>query len=144
MNKFMTQNSYVRWYNDLDMSDIDIVGGKNASLGEMIKNLTNAGIKIPRGFATTAYAYKQFIKVNDLEQPISKILTDYQSGEISLEVAGLNIRKLILNRTFPIVFAESIGNAYDELSKLYNKDELGVAVRSSATAEDLPQASFAG
>ncbi|MFW5971913.1 MAG: phosphoenolpyruvate synthase [Bacillota bacterium] len=138
------QNKYVRWFEDLDSDDLNIVGGKNASLGEMINVLKEKGVKVPDGFATTAEAYWNFLEKNDLENKISEQLKDMNDDKQSLEKTGRNIRKLIKEAEFPAEMADNIGDFYERLSEHYEKKELDVAVRSSATAEDLPEASFAG
>ena len=137
-------DAYIKWFSELEMNDTDQVGGKNASLGEMIKNLKQEGVRVPDGFATTSYGYEEFIRVNKLEQKITGYLEQFHSDEISLQETGQKIRQEILKHTFPTAFAESIGKAYAELSEKYDRSEVDVAVRSSATAEDLPSASFAG
>lgn len=137
-------DEYIKWFSDLEMKDTDLVGGKNASLGEMIKNLKEEGIRVPDGFATTSYGYEEFIRVNKLESTVTGYLEQFHSEDITLQEAGKKIRHEILKQTFPTAFAESIGRAYEELSEKYDRDEVDVAVRSSATAEDLPSASFAG
>jgi pyruvate,water dikinase len=135
---------FICWFTEIGLSDIGQVGGKNASLGEMIKHLKPKGIHIPEGFATTSYAYQYFIDRNKLDQPIRDLLADYNAGKLSLEQAGHSIRQLIIKSTFPTRLAEGIREAYILLSKKYKKTNVDVAVRSSATAEDLPNASFAG
>lgn len=144
-------SQYVLPFSELDLNDVQKVGGKNASLGEMIKHMKPLGIEVPDGFATTSDAYQYFIKANNLEDKIKNCLDDYHSESASLDEAGRKIRQLFTNSTFPIPLAESIQHAYEELSRLYrnlNRSYSGngaaVAVRSSATAEDLPGASFAG
>src|SRR6056297_3232045 len=137
-------DAYIKWFSDLEMKDTGQVGGKNASLGEMIKNLKKEGIRVPDGFATTSYGYQEFIRVNKLESTITGYLDQFHSDKLSLQETGQKIRQEFLKQTFPTAFAESIGKAYEELSEKYGKSEIDVAVRSSATAEDLPTASFAG
>lgn len=137
-------NPFVKRLHEVDNNDVPEVGGKNASLGEMLQQLTPLGIKIPSGFATTAYAYHKVIEANNLREPISKYLDQYHQGKLSVEEAGRAIRNLISNGIFPIPFAESIRDAYARLCSEYNTENVDVAVRSSATAEDLPSASFAG
>lgn len=125
--------------------DIELVGGKNASLGEMLQNLTQLGIKIPGGFIITVEAYREFINYNKLEKEIKKIINSIDFDDIeSLRRGGLGTRQLIKNSKFPKSLSQDIINKYYELSKIYNQDMTDVAVRSSATAEDLPNASFAG
>jgi len=137
-------NSFVRWLNEVENNDVSEVGGKNASLGEMLKHLSPLGINVPRGFATTSNGYYKFLSINNLEKPIREIIDRYHRGEQSVEEAGRAIRKLIVNGIFPIPMAESIRQAYERLCSEYQTENVDVAVRSSATAEDLPSASFAG
>jgi pyruvate, water dikinase len=127
------------------MKDLDLVGGKNASLGEMLQNLTKLGVNIPGGFVITVSAYKEFILHNNLDEKIRDLVRqiDYNSVE-SLRRAGLQVRNLIRNGRFPTALSQEIINAYLELSQIYHQEGTDVAVRSSATAEDLPDASFAG
>lgn len=138
------QNSFISWFSDIDITQIDKVGGKNASLGEMIKKLSYAGVKVPLGFATTALGYKKFLQMNNIEESVRQLIDNYQTGKSGLEATGQKIRKLILKQAFPTAFAESISEAYRQLSRMYDTEETDVAVRSSATAEDLPGTSFAG
>jgi len=146
------QTPYIIPFSDLTIKDVPKVGGKNASLGEMVKHLQPLGVNIPDGFATTSDAYRYFLKSNRLEDDIKKILDEYNSGKIELDEAGRTIRQLFQKSTFPIALAESIQQAYRELSLKFLPDShenpetfcVDVAVRSSATAEDLPHASFAG
>ena len=134
----------VRWFADLDNNDVPSVGGKNASLGEMIKSLNKQKVRVPDGFATTSEAYWQFLEANGIKEKIAGLLDDLRDDKIKLEVAGRKIRRLFAKAEFPGDVREAIGKAYAELSKKYGEDEVDVAVRSSATAEDLPDASFAG
>ncbi|MEZ4671679.1 MAG: phosphoenolpyruvate synthase [Anaerolineae bacterium] len=136
--------TYVRWFEDLNAHDVPIVGGKNASLGEMIRALKPKGIHIPDGFATTAQAYRDFLEFNDLNTVIQDRLQELENGTKTLEETGKTIRRLILHAAFPEDFRDAILHAYAELSQRYNVEHVDVAVRSSATAEDLPTASFAG
>lgn len=127
------------------IGDIELVGGKNASLGEMLQHLSQLGVNIPGGFVITVNAYRQFVAFNTLDQLISDRINEIDYSIIeSLRRAGLQIRNLIRNSKFPPVLSHDIIEAYQTLSKLYNQDGTDVAVRSSATAEDLPDASFAG
>ncbi|MGV3528088.1 MAG: phosphoenolpyruvate synthase [Flavisolibacter sp.] len=127
------------------MNDIQIVGGKNASLGEMLQNLTGLGIQIPGGFVITTTAYYQFIQHNTLDTEIRSLVGGIDFSNIeSLRRAGLSIRNMIRNARFPTSMSGEIIDAYYKLSKAYEQDVTDVAVRSSATAEDLPDASFAG
>lgn len=136
---------YILPLDKVGINDIDRVGGKNASLGEMLQNLSSLGIRIPNGFVITVAAYKKFLEFNDLEETIKKIINtiDYHNIE-SLRRGGLQVRQLLKNSHFPKDLSEMIINAYTELSGNYEQDTTDVAVRSSATAEDLPDASFAG
>ena len=134
----------IRWFSDVDNTDVASVGGKNASLGEMIKHLQPMGINIPQGFATTAKAFERYLEENELITPIQKQLDDYHRGDLTVEEAGRAIRKRIVKGHFPEDLEDSIRQAYQRLCNDYDMDNVDVAVRSSATAEDLPSASFAG
>ena len=136
--------SYIRWFANLTNKDVELVGGKNASLGETIATLTEEGVKVPNGFATTAEAYRQFLQHNDLESQIKSHLADLEADKQSLEQTGKTIRSLFNRAQFPQEIDRSIRQAYRELSQNYDTEEVDVAARSSATAEDLPEASFAG
>jgi len=125
-------------------ADVARVGGKNASLGEMLQHLQTAGIRVPEGFATTARAYWDFLDRNELRDRIANMLRDLEDGSASLAETGKSIRRLIENAQIPDDLAEEICEAYDGLAKESEVEDLPVAVRSSATAEDLPTASFAG
>lgn len=138
------QAQWVRWLETLTIGDTPIVGGKNSSLGEMAQTLRGAGIRLPEGFATTAQAYREFIARNELEGGIRSALAELAAGQASLEESGAKIRGLILGGTFPDKIAEAIRAAYAELCGRLGREDADVAVRSSATAEDLPSASFAG
>jgi len=133
-------------FSELSRGDVAIVGGKNASLGEMIRNLRAQGIRVPAGFATTADAYREFLRANDLEDAITEDLEELSSGRAELSAVGERIRGRILEGELPESLAAAIGRAYRELAEDAGTGEadLPVAVRSSATAEDLPEASFAG
>jgi pyruvate, water dikinase len=129
----------------LDLSKINQVGGKNASLGTMINYLKPLGVKIPDGFAVTVKSYKEFIKYNKLEHKITCLIDKISINDIhSLNKSGSEIRKLISAGVWPSLIKSDIINSYNSLSKKYNLDVVDVAVRSSATCEDLPEASFAG
>lgn len=134
----------IRWFQTLGIKDVPIVGGKNASLGEMLKSLTSKGIKVPDGFATTSQAYWDFLKVNCLDEQCADLIAGMKQKKISLEKVGSSIRRLILASRFPSDLGEEIITAYRLLSQKYRQTHADVAVRSSATAEDLPSASFAG
>ena len=140
-------DKFIYWFDEISRGDIPLVGGKNANLGEMYKNLSSAGIKVPYGFAVSAYAYREFIKANNLDQKIRDILSDLNTSDLSaLEKKGEEIRMLILSSKFPEQMETEIMAAYDKLAEnqKIGVSQLDVAVRSSATAEDLPDASFAG
>jgi pyruvate,water dikinase len=133
---------YVIKLNELGMNDVEIVGGKNASLGEMISNLSNMGVTVPGGFATTAAAYRDFLKANSLDDRINGLLGGLDVDDIeALTSAGAQIRSWILEAPLPQRLMDDIVTAWNEMS---GGNEITVAVRSSATAEDLPDASFAG
>ncbi len=134
----------IEWFENLRRTDVALVGGKNASLGEMVRTLGEKGIKVPPGFATTSDAYWTFIDANGLRAAISELVGDWESGHATLAETGTAIRALILKGRFPADIAQQISEAYRELSRRAGKTEVDVAVRSSATAEDLPDASFAG
>ena len=166
---------FVLWFEEVGMSDVSLVGGKNASLGEMIQQLTPKGINVPGGFATTAYGYRYFMEQAGLEAKLRQLFADLDVEDLSnLRSRGQQARSLILNTPFPLEFETSIVNAYSQLCQRYSLDSeacslplgetaicdrfegeakefcekycynVDVAVRSSATAEDLPDASFAG
>ncbi|MBN2602879.1 MAG: phosphoenolpyruvate synthase [Candidatus Thermoplasmatota archaeon] len=135
---------FVKWFEDLKIEDVPSVGGKNASLGEMIRNLGERGVSVPGGFAVTAYAYKYMIEKAGVDVRIKEILSDLNTHDVhNLAERGQKIRELIKNTSIPPELEESIRNHYREMEKRYGKN-VDVAVRSSATAEDLPDASFAG
>jgi pyruvate,water dikinase len=136
--------SYVRWLENLGSQDVKLVGGKNASLGEMIGTLKEEGIQVPDGFATTAEAYWKFVRENELTGKLEALLHDLKNRKKPLEKVGQAIRSLFLHAEFPEDIAQDIRKAYRELGRRYGAEEVDVAVRSSATAEDLPEASFAG
>jgi pyruvate, water dikinase len=135
---------YIRWLESLGSHDVSLVGGKNASLGEMIQHLQEAGIRVPEGFATTAQAYWDFLEANDLKEKITQQLEALSNGEQELAQAGKTIREWFYQAEFPPPLAQAITQAYCELADRTGRQDLDVAVRSSATAEDLPEASFAG
>jgi len=136
--------SFIRWFETISQHDVPLVGGKNASLGEMITTLKKKGIRVPDGFATTAQAYWDFLDSNQLKEEISSILKALKQKKLPLKVAGRSIRQKITHAEFSSEFAKEIEEAYLTLGKRYKKKNIHVAVRSSATAEDLPDASFAG
>ncbi|PQJ35213.1 phosphoenolpyruvate synthase [Salinibacter sp. 10B] len=134
----------VRRFDTLTNDDVAIVGGKNASLGEMIGALKEEGIRVPDGFATTAEAYWRYLDANDLRDQIQAELDAMEAGEQSLDATGTAIRDLIRGGTFPSEIADAIRSAYRTLSENYDAEAIDIAARSSGTAEDLPEASFAG
>jgi len=141
----MTENTdYVRWFEDVGMDDIQEVGGKNAALGAMIQELQDEGIRVPEGFATSSQVYWEVIRQNSLDDFITARLDDLQQGRKKLSEVGRAIRNRILQASWPQEIARAIREAYQQLCKRYGTDAVDVAVRSSATAEDLPDASFAG
>ncbi|MEM8720496.1 MAG: phosphoenolpyruvate synthase [Cyanobacteria bacterium P01_G01_bin.39] len=164
-NQQEKEQALVLWFEDVGMSDVSLVGGKNASLGEMIGQLTPQGINVPGGFATTAYAYRYFIQQAGLESRLRQLFADLDVSDLrNLRSRGKQARALILNTPFPPELEVAISQAYNQLCERYSIDfsyceqfegsekevckkytsDVDVAVRSSATAEDLPDASFAG
>ncbi|MBN9035101.1 MAG: phosphoenolpyruvate synthase [Rhizobiales bacterium] len=136
--------SPVIWFEKLGRGDVAQVGGKNASLGEMVQTLSPKGIRVPPGFATTAGAYWDYVEANDLGGEIGALLAQLAEGRATLAETGREIRALILRGEWPEDAAAAIAQAYRELCERTGKADVDVAVRSSATAEDLPDASFAG
>ena len=140
----MTTSRYIRWFRDLAISDIGLVGGKNASLGEMYRELTLKGIRIPNGFAVTAEAYREFLNVHSLRERLRTALLGLDTRNLpDLAERGRRLRDAILATPFPNDLQQEIIEAYAILCREYGP-ETDTAVRSSATAEDLPTASFAG
>ena len=136
---------YILSLKDVGMNDVDKVGGKNASLGEMIKHLDEAGVLVPGGFATTAEAFRDFLECDNLGNNINNRLDSLDVSDIGeLVVVGKEIRQSILDTKFSDEFLEQIKVAFSLMERAYSGNEFSVAVRSSATAEDLPTASFAG
>ncbi len=134
----------VLWYSELGMHDVEIVGGKNASLGEMIQNLAKSGVKVPDGYATTAAAYREFLAHEGLAGRINAQLDTLDVDDVqALAKTGKAIREAVMKAPFPAALEKEIRSAYDKLLA-ESGAEISVAVRSSATAEDLPDASFAG
>ena len=158
------ERAFVLWFEEVGMADVSLVGGKNASLGEMIQQLTPQGINVPGGFAITAHAYRYFIQQAGLETRLRQLFADLDVENVAnLQSRGKQARTLIFNTPFPSELKDAIAQAYTQLCQRYNSDRecdryegaqkeecqqysynLDVAVRSSATAEDLPDASFAG
>ena len=135
---------FVRRFSELGMGDVATVGGKNASLGEMVAQLAERGVRVPNGFATTADAYRHYLRHNDLESRIRETLEPLDTNDVAaLERVGRQIREWVAEGEMPDDLAEEIVAAYRELGEEYGENP-DVAVRSSATAEDLPTASFAG
>ena len=136
---------FVLWFDQVNNNDVAMVGGKNASLGEMYTTLTGKGIRVPNGFVVTAYAYRYFIEKAGLISFIKDTLKDLNTEDIKdLQKKGKAIREKIIKADIPKEIEVEIAKAYDDLSNAYKMKEADVAVRSSATAEDLPGASFAG
>lgn len=136
--------NYVLWYKELGMGDVNQVGGKNASLGEMISNLSSVGVQVPNGYATTSYAFNEFLEQSGLEQRIHELLDVLDIDDLTaLSAAGEKIRNWIIETPFQPAFEAEMERAYVELAGELG-DEASFAVRSSATAEDMPDASFAG
>ncbi|MFW5746197.1 MAG: phosphoenolpyruvate synthase [Nanoarchaeota archaeon] len=135
---------FILWFDQIGIEDVPLVGGKNASLGEMYRNLTPKGVRVPNGFAVTAYAYRYLLKKTDAVDKIRDILSDLDTKDMkNLAERGHKVRSLIRNLEFPEELRSSIIDAYKNLEKQYG-EHVDTAVRSSATAEDLPDASFAG
>ena len=138
------EKNYIRWFGEISIDDLPLVGGKNASLGEMYRELTPRGVRVPNGFAITADAYRDFLKAAGLESILRELLTDLDTRNVEeLRNTGRRIRHAILSADLPASLEIEIMTAYDALSA-EPMSEPAVAVRSSATAEDLPDASFAG
>jgi pyruvate,water dikinase len=159
------EKGLILWFEEVRISDISLVGGKNASLGEMIQQLIPKGVNVPTGFATTAYAYRHFVESAGLETKLRELFADLDVEDVNnLRKRGKQARSLILDTPFPPELEEAIINAYRKLCERYTVSsnfcdqfsleykaecqrylaDIDVAVRSSATAEDLPDASFAG
>lgn len=140
----MEKKNFVKWYSEISIVDVPIVGGKNAALGEMYSNLVPLGINVPDGFALTAEAYRHFFKKTGLDEKIKQILSGLNTKDIrNLQVRGKKVREAILKEILPQDLQEIIVESYKKLGEKY-RENIDVAVRSSATAEDLPGASFAG
>ncbi|MEW8406691.1 MAG: phosphoenolpyruvate synthase [Candidatus Thiodiazotropha taylori] len=137
-------NEQIIWFENLKMHDVDQVGGKNASLGEMISGLADAGVSVPGGFATTAHAYREFLQHNRLAERIDPLLQQLDVSDVTaLAEAGKTVREWVVEAEFPEELENAVTAAYKKL--VGDAEEVpSVAVRSSATAEDLPDASFAG
>jgi pyruvate, water dikinase len=144
----VSNTSTIAWFSDLGLADLDQVGGKNASLGEMVRNLTSAGVRVPDGFATTADAYRQFLTDAGLVEMINAELAVLDTDDVAqLAAVGRRIREAVTKQPLPAKLEADIRAAYAQLigdSGDASEGEVSFAVRSSATAEDLPDASFAG
>ncbi len=137
-------NDYIRWFADIRLNDVAVVGGKNASLGEMVHELVPQGIKVPNGFAITAQAYRDVVGSSDVLPRLRKLMADVNKGDVAdLSRRGREARRLVFEAGLPDNLRDAILDAYHKLLGEYDT-ETAVAVRSSATAEDLPEASFAG
>jgi pyruvate,water dikinase len=139
---------FTLWFNEIGIEDVPLVGGKTASLGEMYQKLHERGIRIPNGFAITAYAYRYFLKYAGIEEEIKKTLKDLDTSDLpGLMRRGRGVRDIIRHAEFPPDLTQAIFAGYDTLAAEFGQeglDNLDVAIRSSATAEDMPDASFAG
>src|SRR5699024_2078455 len=137
-------SEYILWLDELGMGDLEKVGGKNASLGEMITHLKDLGVNVPGGFATTAEAFVDFLERSGLAKRIGTALDELDADDTrALAKTGSTIRQWIMDTPLPDELEQAIRDAYTKMQERYGR-ELAVAVRSSATAEDLPEASFAG
>ena len=136
---------WTRRFAEIGIEDVPLVGGKNASLGEMLRELSQVGVPIPDGFAVTAEAFQYFLRANGIEKQITDLLASRHADDVAaLERASAGIRALVLNAGLPADLEREVLQCYRELSIRYGEPRVEVAVRSSATAEDLPGASFAG
>jgi len=136
---------YILWYKEINKDDGPLVGGKNASLGEMVRNLTKQGINLPDGFCLTSKSFWYFLKENGIDKEIKEIFSEFDPRNLrSLKQTGKKVRTLILKSEIPKDLRKKIIKSYKKLSKKYKTENVDVAVRSSATAEDLATASFAG
>lgn len=138
------EEELILWFDDIGIDDVPLVGGKNASLGEMYQHLSSKGVEVPHGFAITAYAYKYLMKEAGIEEQITKALDGLDTHNLrNLQERGLKVRSIIRNAEFPEPLKDAIIESYKKMEEEYGPN-VDVAVRSSATAEDLPDASFAG
>jgi pyruvate, water dikinase len=139
------EKKFILWFDEIGIEDVGLVGGKNASLGEMYQNLTRKGVRVPNGFAVTAYAYKYLIEHAGVLNDIKRELRGLNTKDVrNVAERGRRIRNIVLSCKFPPELEKDIAAAYVKLSRNYRSNHADVAVRSSATAEDLPEASFAG
>ena len=139
----MKSKKFILWFDEIGIKDVPLVGGKNASLGEMYRNLTRKGVRIPNGFAVTAYAYNYVLQKAGIKNELKKILSNLDKSKKNLAVVGKKAREAMLKLKLPDELKNEIANSYKKLCRQYGSNT-DVAVRSSATAEDLPDASFAG
>ncbi len=139
-------SKYIAWFDQLTMNDVGLVGGKNASLGEMFRHLSQAGVNVPTGFATTTEAYREFLAANELTDRIKQLLDKLDVDDINaLTAVGKRIRGWMMSATLPDTISQAVSDAYEKLvASCSDQDANSFAVRSSATAEDLADASFAG
>jgi len=138
------ETDFILWFDQLGIEDVPLVGGKNASLGEMYQELSSKGVKVPNGFAVTAYAYRYLLDKAEVREHIKEVLSDLDTTDMAnLAERGHKVRQVIRNADFPKELKDAIVEAYGHMCKQYG-EHTDVAVRSSATAEDLPDASFAG
>jgi len=141
----MEKRKFISFFEEISLKDVPLVGGKNASLGEMFSKLSQKGIKIPNGFAINAEAFNYYLKFNKIDEKLKEIFKRFNPKSLkSLRETGENARKLILKGKFPSNLKKEILKSYQRLSEIYNQKNLDVAVRSSATLEDIKEASFAG
>lgn len=141
----MLVNTHTIDLRQLGMANLEQVGGKNASLGEMISCLSSNGVAVPTGFATTADSFREFLAHNGLDKKIYELLTALDTNDVrQLATVGKKIREMVINAPFTSAFEDAVRTSYQDLAKIIGHDDFSVAVRSSATAEDLPDASFAG
>ncbi|HHD83472.1 MAG TPA: phosphoenolpyruvate synthase, partial [Campylobacteraceae bacterium] len=137
-------HAYIKWFKELGIEDVDEVGGKNASLGEMYRNLTDEGVRVPDGFAVTATAYRHVLEANGAWEKLHEELDGLDYDDVkALQKHGAACREIIYNCEIPDDLKSAILEGYAGLKKEYG-DDVSLAVRSSATAEDSPEASFAG
>ncbi len=137
--------NYIRFFETVGINDVGLVGGKNASLGEMYRHLSGSGVNVPNGFATTRDAYLLLLAQNSLGERIDRLIADLNVEDVAqLQSVGKQVREMIVNEPLPVALEKELLEAYTQLSSQYGNAAIDVAVRSSATAEDLPDASFAG
>ncbi|HSO08979.1 MAG TPA: PEP/pyruvate-binding domain-containing protein, partial [Desulfoprunum sp.] len=138
------EKELILWFDDIGIDDVALVGGKNASLGEMYQHLTSRGVQVPHGFAITATAYRHLIETSGVENAVTEALAGLDTRNLrNLQERGKKVRTLIRNAPFSADLRNAIVTAYKKMEDEYGAN-VDVAIRSSATAEDLPDASFAG